>query len=109
MPSQRLAGDSRFLLIRQTRIYGRLGSSSRSSPRGRRRPRSLGGDASAYGENLTLTARQDIAAPVTLRGLLAKCFAENDRRMLRHDARLLRPRRVPDTARVLYRILPKSL
>jgi hypothetical protein len=64
-----------------------------------RTARSLGGDPPAPGENLTLTARQHIAAPVTLRGLLAKCFAENDRRMARYDARLLRPRRVPGTAR----------
>ena len=74
-----------------------------------RTARSLGGEPPASGENFTLTAHQDIAAPVTLHGLLAQCLAENDRRMARYDARLLRPRLVPDIARVLYRILPASL
>ncbi|MDA8350609.1 MAG: ferritin-like domain-containing protein, partial [Pseudomonadota bacterium] len=52
---------------------------------------------------------QDLGAPVTLHGLLGKCLEENDRRMARYDARLLRPRLVPAIARVLYRVLPKSL
>ncbi len=68
-----------------------------------------GGGTPASGENFTLTAHQDIGAPVTLHGLLARCLAENDRRMARYDARLLRPRLVPGIARALIRILPKSL
>ena len=72
--------------------------------------RSLGGSgAPASGENFTLTAHQDIGAPVTLHGLLAMCLAENDRRMARCDARLLRPKRVPGLTRVLLRVVPKSL
>ncbi len=74
-----------------------------------RTARSLGGAPPLSGENFTLTAHQDIAAPVTLHRLLAQCLAENDRRMAHYDARLLRPRLVPDIARVLYRILPQSL
>ena len=60
-------------------------------------------------ENFTLTAHQELAAEVTLHGLLAKCLAENNRRMSRYDARLLRPRLVPGIARVLYRLLPASV
>ena len=72
--------------------------------------RSLGGNGtSASGENFTLTAHQDIGARVTLHGLLRMCLAENERRMARYDARLLRPRLVPGIARVLARIVPKSL
>ena len=74
-----------------------------------RTARSLGGVPPASGENFTLTAHQGIAASVTLHGLLARCLLENDRRMSRYDARLLRPRLVPDIARALYRILPHSL
>ncbi len=73
--------------------------------------RTLGaGDPTAESsENFTLTAHQDIAAPITLHGLLGTCLAENDRRMAHYDARLLRPRLVPGIARTLHRILPKRL
>ena len=71
--------------------------------------RSLGGGAHESNENFTLTAHQDIGAPVTLHGLLGICLRENERRMRHYDARLARPRLVPAIARVLYRLLPASL
>ena len=71
--------------------------------------RSLGGGAHESNENFTLTAHQDIGAPVTLHGLLGICLRENERRMGHYDARLARPRLVPAIARVLYRLLPASL
>ncbi|MHB1540113.1 MAG: ferritin-like domain-containing protein [Steroidobacteraceae bacterium] len=71
--------------------------------------RSLGGGAHESSENFTLTAHQDIGAPVTLHGLLGICLRENERRMGHYDARLVRPRLVPAIARVLYRLLPASL
>jgi hypothetical protein len=71
--------------------------------------RSLGGGTRESSENFTLTAHQDIGAPVTLHGLLGICLRENDRRMGHYDARLARPRLVQCIARVLYRLLPASL
>ena len=60
-------------------------------------------------ENFTLTAHQELGAGVTLHRLLQMCLRENDRRMARYDARLLRPRLVPGIARVLYRLLPAGI
>ncbi len=72
--------------------------------------RALGaGGTPTSSENFTLTAQQDLGPPVTLHRLLETCLAENDRRMARYDARLLRPQLVPGIARVLHRLLPKRL
>jgi hypothetical protein len=57
-------------------------------------------------ENFTLTARQQIGEPITLRRLLALCLSENDRRMAFYDARLARPALVPAIARFAYRWMP---
>lgn len=46
---------------------------------------------------------------LTLRALLGRCLAENERRMVPYDPRLLRPRLVPTIARLLYRLLPASI
>ncbi len=59
--------------------------------------------------NFTLSAHQQLAAPVSLHGLLRRCLAENERRMSGYDARLRRPRLVPALARLLYRLLPARL
>jgi hypothetical protein len=61
------------------------------------------------GDNFTLSAHQQIAEPVTLKRLLQLCLRENDRRLARYDARLLRPRLVPAIARFLYRVLPSRI
>ncbi len=70
------------------------------------KPQPAGGGA---GENFTLTAHQDIGTDVTLHRLLELCLDENARRMAEYDARLKRPRLVPGIARVLFRILPRSV
>jgi len=71
-----------------------------------RTARSMRGRSGAGDENITLTARQEIGVPITLRRLFGRCLSENDRRMAAYDPRLLRPRLVPSIARILYRLLP---
>ena len=61
---------------------------------------------SGSGENFTLTAHQDLGAPVTLHRLLGLCLTENERRMAGYDPRLARPRLVPGIAGALLRLLP---
>jgi hypothetical protein len=72
--------------------------------------RALGGEnASASADNFTLSAHQNVAESVTLRGLLETCLSENERRLSAYDTRLVRPRLVPAIARVIYRLLPARL
>jgi len=61
------------------------------------------------GQNFTLAAHQDLGESVTLHKLLDLALHENERRLAPYDVRLARPRLVPGIARLLYRILPKSL
>jgi hypothetical protein len=68
--------------------------------------RTMRGRSGAGDENFTLTAREEIGAPITLRRLVGICLSENDRRMAAYDPRLLRPRLVPAIARMVYRMLP---
>jgi len=72
--------------------------------------RTLGGDNSAEGsaDNFTLSAHKDLGSNLTLHALLGRCLAESDRRMAPYDPRLLRPRLVPNVARLLYWLLPAS-
>jgi hypothetical protein len=60
-------------------------------------------------QNFTLSATQDIGAPITLHRLLELCIRENDRRMAPYDPRLLRPRLVPRLAKLAYRLVPASI
>jgi hypothetical protein len=74
-----------------------------------RTARSLSGGPAASAENFTLSAHQDLGRDVTLHRLLELCLRENERRMADYDARLRRPRLVPSIARLLYRVLPRSI
>ena len=74
-----------------------------------RTARTMGHEPGASGENFTLSAHQELGAPVTLHRLLQLSLGENDRRMAGYDSRLLRPRLVPSLARFLYRVLPASI
>ena len=71
--------------------------------------RTLGRESPASSENFTLTAHQELAATVTLHGLLGRCLAENARRMAHYDARLFRPRLVPGIARLIHRLIPAGI
>jgi hypothetical protein len=71
-----------------------------------RTARTMRGRSGAGDENFTLTAREEIGVPITLRRLVGLCLEENDRRMAAYDPRLLRPRLVPGIARIIYRMLP---
>jgi hypothetical protein len=71
-----------------------------------RTARSMRGRTGAGDENFTLTARQEMGVPITLRRLVGTCLSENDRRMAAYDPRLRRPRLVPSIARFVYRMLP---
>ncbi len=57
------------------------------------------------GENFTLSAHRDLGGSMTLRGLLGLCLRENELRLRRYDARLLRPRLVPRLARCAHWLL----
>jgi hypothetical protein len=70
--------------------------------------RSMGG-APESSDNFTLSAHQEVGESVTLHALLELCLRENDRRMGRYDARLLRPRLVPVLAKFAYRVLPAGI
>jgi hypothetical protein len=74
-----------------------------------RTARSMGSREPQSPDNFTLSAHQEVAAPITLHGLLERCIAENDRRLALYDARLARPRLVPAIARLLLRLLPARL
>ena len=59
-----------------------------------------------YPRDFAMKAHQQITTEITPRGFLELCLVENDRRLDRYDARLLRPRLVPTIAKALCRVLP---
>jgi hypothetical protein len=70
--------------------------------------RTLGGPPDSS-DNFTMNSHHEVGESVTLHSLLDVCLSENERRMGRYDARLLRPRLVPVLAKFAYRVLPASI
>jgi hypothetical protein len=65
--------------------------------------RNLGGEE--QDNNFTVTGAKSVGADIDVAELIDLCLAENERRMGRYDARLLRPRMVPALARVARRLM----
>ncbi|HEY2590979.1 MAG TPA: hypothetical protein VGI35_05255 [Steroidobacteraceae bacterium] len=65
--------------------------------------RDLGG--ATEDSNFTMNGAKSLSDDIDVGGLLDRCLAENERRMSRYDARLLRPRAVPAVARLARRFL----
>ncbi len=58
--------------------------------------------------NFTVTGSKSVGVDVTAAELMDVCLAENDRRLVGYDPRLLRPRFVPALVRLARRFLPKA-
>jgi hypothetical protein len=59
--------------------------------------------------SFTLTAADQLTQSISLRTLLRRCLSENERRMNLYDARLLRPRLVPNMVRWALRVMPAGV
>jgi hypothetical protein len=69
--------------------------------------RGLGTDKSANDLNFTATRAAAVGTALQPREIIELCLAENDRRLERYDARLLRPRLVPLAARLALRFMKR--
>ncbi|HUZ71499.1 MAG TPA: ferritin-like domain-containing protein [Stellaceae bacterium] len=67
--------------------------------------RSVGG--AAPDNNFTVTGSKSIGIDIDAAALMGICLSENDRRLGRYDARLLRPRAVPRLVRMVHRFMGK--
>ncbi len=65
--------------------------------------RNLGGEE--QDNNFTVTGAKTVGVEIDVAQLIDLCLAENERRMSRYDARLLRPRMVPALARLARRFM----
>ncbi|HZT50948.1 MAG TPA: ferritin-like domain-containing protein [Stellaceae bacterium] len=68
----------------------------------------LGTAKASDGQNFTRKGGESLGLQLDARAFFALCLAENDRRLGRYDARLLRPRLMPWVARLAIRLLPGS-
>lgn len=68
----------------------------------------VGAAKASGGNNFTYKGGEALGLDLDPRGFLQLCLAENERRMMPYDARLLRPRLMPTVARLAIRLLPSS-
>jgi len=66
------------------------------------------GDGPEQDNNFTVTGAGQLGVDIDVPGLMDICLAENDRRLAPYDARLRRPRFVPDMVRLARRFMGKS-
>jgi hypothetical protein len=64
--------------------------------------------ASSQDNNFTVTGAKAVGVNVSLRHLIDVCLAENDRRLGLYDRRLVRPKFIPNLARLARRFLPST-
>ena len=71
--------------------------------------RTIGGEQQEQVEdsNFTMKGAKSLGDDIDVGELIAVCLAENERRMSRYDARLLRPKAVPAVARLACRFLQR--
>jgi hypothetical protein len=86
---RRILFDLRCMSIFAGRIKARL--STASGVRGQK--------------NFTATSSKVIKTDLKIRDLLTLCLAENDRRMSRYDARLIRPELVPALVKIALKVM----
>ena len=66
-------------------------------------------DHGVQDNNFTVTGAKSVSVDVSAADLVDLCLAENHRRMVAYDPRLLRPAAVPAVARLVSRLLrPRS-
>ena len=61
------------------------------------------------GNNFTMTGHEAIGVDLDLGGLMALCFAENERRLRGYDERLLRPWVMPRLVRLALRLMRRPM
>jgi hypothetical protein len=66
------------------------------------------GDETPQDNNFTVTGTKAVGVDISFRGLIDVCLAENDRRLGLYDRRLVRPKFVPNLARLARRFLPPA-
>jgi hypothetical protein len=64
--------------------------------------------APSQDNNFTVTGAKAVGVNVSLRHLIDVCLAENDRRLGLYDRRLVRPKFIPNLARLARRFLPST-
>ena len=67
----------------------------------------MGENTKAQENNFTLNGSKELGVEISFPDLAAICIAENDRRLAPYDQRLIRPRFVPGTMKLVLRLMGK--